>query len=283
MSILLAYLFYFVAASASPLQRRWLAVNRASQADGQIYLAFQVTGFTAILGFSLFLFEPLYISPDHLKLAAFTIACGIFGAGYFWASYSSQKYVEAGVSSLVSNIYTPVTIALSTAFLGEGLTVKQMIGTALLFVGILVVSKKHRIGRFKFDKYFLLMAASGLMLGVVLVLERAMQKETGLAVASLLSWWAQFVVLGLAVLITKSRHTYSNKDVTVTGVLRFLQSLSFVVLVFAVGNLSIVSSITAFKVVVVFAAAALFLNEREDIHRKILGSAIALAGLLLVQ
>ncbi len=65
--------------------------------------------------------------------------------------------------------------------------------------------------------------------------------------------------------------------------LPFLQSLSWVVLIFVVGNLSLVSAITTFKVVVVFIAGAIFLKEREDLPIKIIGSVIALAGLLLMK
>jgi uncharacterized membrane protein len=43
-----------------------------------------------------------------------------------------------------------------------------------------------------------------------------------------------------------------------------------------------VSSITTFKVVIVSVAAALFLNEKEDLPRKIIGSIIAVIGLLLM-
>ena len=52
MTILLAYLFYFVAASASPLQRRWLAVKR--DGGGQIDFAFKVMLIVATCGFGLY-------------------------------------------------------------------------------------------------------------------------------------------------------------------------------------------------------------------------------------
>jgi hypothetical protein len=45
--------------------------------------------------------------------------------------------------------------------------------------------------------------------------------------------------------------------------------------------LSVVSAVTTFKIVVIFAVAAVFLNEREDMARKVAGSIIAVAGLLL--
>jgi drug/metabolite transporter (DMT)-like permease len=283
MAAFLSYLFYFIAASASPLQRRWLATHRNIKNEGQIRLAFQVTFITVILSFTLPLFERFHLQGNVFYLVGLSLICGLFGAGYFVFSYTAQKHVEAGVSSLVSNIYTPITIVLATLLLNEKLTLIQILGTVLLIIGILVVSRKHRIGRFKFDKYFMLMVLSGIMMGILLVAERALMKITGFSAGVMLSWWSQCLFLGIATLATHSKSVYSKKDITITGVLRFLQSLSWVVLVFVVGNLSIVSAITTFKVVVVFIAGAIFLKEKEDLPIKILGSIIALAGLLLMK
>ncbi len=282
MAALLAYLFYFIAACASPLQRRHLAVKKDGNPLGQIHFSFQVMSVLAILGLFIPLFTPLHFSSDHVQVVVLTFICAIFGAAYFICNYIAQKHVEAGVTSLVSNIYTPFAIIGGTLFLGEGLSPQQMLGTVLLLIGIVIVSKKHRTGTFKFDKYFVLMAASGIMLGVLLVTERALQLETGLAAATLLSWWGQFFALGIAVLVTKSKSAYSYTDIGITGFLRFLQALSWVILVFVVGNLSVVSSVTTFKVVLMFILGAVFLHEREDLPRKIFGSVIALAGLLLM-
>ncbi len=282
MAVLLAYLFYFVAASASPLQRRHLAVKKDAHPLGQIHFSFQVMSVLAVLGLFIPLFTPVYFSSDHVQVVVLTVICAIFGAAYFVCNYIAQKHVEAGITSLVSNIYTPFAIIGATLFLGEGLTSQQILGTVLLLIGIVIVSKKHRTGTFKFDRYFVLMAASGLMLGVLLVTERALQIETGLAAATLLSWWSQLIALGILVLITKSKSHYSYKEIGITGTLRFFQALSWVVLVYVVGNLSVVSSITTFKVVLMFMLGAVFLHEREDLPRKIFGSLIAVAGLLLM-
>ena len=279
----LSYLFYFTAATASPLQRRWLAKKKNLNNEGQIHFAFQVTTITVVLSLLLPLFKPFYIQGNIYYLIGLALICGSFGAGYFIFSYIAQKHVEAGVSSLVSNIYTPITIVLATVFLNEKLTLIQILGTVLLLIGMLVVSKKHRIGKFKFDKYFIFMILSGIMLGFCLVAERALMKMTGFTAGTMFSWWAQCAFLGLITLITHNRRLYSKKDITITGVLRFLQSLSWVILIFVVGNLSLVSAITTFKIVVVFIAGAVFLREREDLPIKILGSIIALVGLLLMK
>ena len=283
MSQILAYLFYFVAGSASPLQRRRLATAKNKENTGQIAFAFQVMAITALWGLLLPFFQPLYFKGDMLSLALLWIACWAFWAGYFICFFAAQKHVEAGVSSLVNNIYTPITILLATIFLHESLTMMQIIGTCLLLIGMVIVSKKHRIGRFKFDKYFLMVALSGIMLGMSLTAERALQKITGFTTGTMISRWSQCIFLGIATLIMQSKSPYSKKDIAITGGLRFMQSLSWVILIFVVGNLSIVSAITTFKIVVVFVAAAIFLHEREDLPRKILGSIIAVIGLLFMK
>lgn len=280
--LLLSYLFYFIAATASPLQRRWLATNKNIENKGQVHFAFQVMCVLAFFSLFLPLFSPFVLTGNTSYIVLLSLACGVFGAGYFISSYTAQKHVEAGVSTLVSNTYTPVTIILATLFLNEKLASVQIFGTVLLFIGMIVVSKKHRIGKFKFDKYFLLMAASGVMLGVLLTAERALQKMTGLTAATMLSWWSQCLFLGLAVLLAHSKSEYTFKDIAVTGTLRFLQAISFVILMFVSGNLSVISAVTTFKVVIIFVAAAIFLKERDDLSRKIVGSLIALAGLLFM-
>lgn len=114
------------------------------------------------------------------------------------------------------------------------------------------------------------MALSGVAMGILLVAERALQKITGFTAGTMISWWTQCLFLGIAALLSQQKSMYTRKDIAITGGLRFLQSLSWVVLIFVVGNLSLVSSITTFKIVIVFIAAALFLGEREDMPRKIL-------------
>ena len=283
MIALLSYLFYFVAASASPIQRRWLANKRDFEGRGQINFAFQVSLVVVFLSLFIPLFSPFNLTGNAYYLLGLSVLSGAFGAGFLISSYIAQKHVEAGVTVLVGNIYTPITILLAWIFLGEKLTGTQIVGTILLLLAIVLISKKHRIGKLNFDKYFLLTVASGAMLGVTLVAERALQKTTGFTAGTMLSWGAQALGVGIVALATHSVSGYSKKDVAITGVLRFLQILSWVIVLFVVGNLSLVSAITTFKVVIVFIVAALVLKERDDLPRKIVGSLIAVLGLLLMK
>lgn len=280
--VILAYLFYFVVSTIAPLQLRWL--KRGHQGGSEIAFSFWVVFILSVLGLAVFPFiEPLQISGGAWSLLGLSILCAVFGALYFIASFTAQKHVEAGVTSLALNIYTPITIVLSTLFFDESLKPLQIAGTALLLLSLYFLSKKHRTGTFRFDKYFLMMLGSGILLGLLLVAERALQRTTGFSGGTLLSWWSQCAGLGVAMLIFKSKNIHSVKETFITGILRFLQGFAYVFLVFVVGNLSVVSAVTTFKMVVVFVAAAIFLKEREDLPRKILGSVIAVAGLLLMR
>lgn len=279
----LAYLFYFVASTASPIQRRWLATVKSTESNNQIRFAFHVSLVISILGLSLLFYEPFQIRGDLFLISLAAAACGIFGAASYIALYVAQKHVEAGVTSVVSNIYTPITIILSSVLLHEKLTDMQIVGTVFLFIGMIIISKKHRIGRFRFDKYFLLMILSGILLGFLLTSERYLQKTTGFTTGALISWWATCLFLGIASAFTQNGYSYTKSDLLITGGLRFAQNLSWVSLVFVVGNLSVVSAITTFKVVLMFIVGFFLLHERGDLIRKIVGVGIAMLGLLFMK
>jgi drug/metabolite transporter (DMT)-like permease len=283
MTIILSYIFYFVASTASNLKLRWLTKKKDLDSSGQIVFTFQIISVLFLGSFLFPLFSPFYIAGNYLHLFLLALVCGIFGIGANLFSGMAQKHVEAGVTSIVNNIYTPITIILSSFLLHESLTSIQIIGTVFLLFAMFIISKKHRIGRFSFDKYFMLMLLSGVMLGFLLVAERALQKTTGFSAGIMMSWGSQAFFLGLVVLFTKSKQMYTNREVLGMGIVRFLGATSWVTLVYVVGNLSLVSSITTFKVVIIFISAAIFLNERKDLGRKIFGSIIAVIGLLLMK
>jgi drug/metabolite transporter (DMT)-like permease len=278
--ILLSYLFYFIAATIAPIQRRWLSTR--NEGGNKINLSFKVTFVAALLILLLPLFSPFELQGPYTTIILLLIAAAIGGVGYYVSYFTAQRHVEAGVTSVLQNIYTPITIVLSTVFLGEGLQESQILGTILLLVAAVIVSKKHRIGRISFDKYFWLMIFSGISLSVLLVANRELMKITGFTASVVLSYWTVCIGLGVLTFLTKGVTTYTKKDIVITGSLKFLQDLSWAMLTFFVANLSLASSVTTFKIVIMFIVAAAFLGEKGDLQRKIVGSLIAVAGLLLM-
>lgn len=283
MIIFLSYVFYFIASSASSIQRRFLLKNKEYTTKEQIDFTFKCISMLFLGSLFFPFFSPFYLSGGFWYLLFLAITCAVFGAMSNIAGYLAQKHIDAGVTSIVWNIYTPVTIFLSSVFINEGLTPIQILGTLLLFIAIVIISKKHRIGRFSFDRYFLMTLLGGILISGVLVAERVLQNTTGFSAGVMISWGSQALGLGLVSLFFGQKNKYTNKEVLVTGGLQFIGALSYVILVWVSGNLSVVSSVTTFKVVVIFIAAAIFLGEREDLGRKLLGSIIAVIGLLLMR
>ena len=282
MAIILSYIAYFVTSTISPLVRKYIFARKNPDSREQIRFAFEVFVIMTIGSLFLQFFSPFSLAGNKVTLVVLTLICGLCGMAYVILNYSAQKHIDAGITVVIINVYTPVSIFLSSIFLQEGLKPIQIFGTIILLIALVIIAKKHHISAFHFDKYFLMMLLGGILLGVLLVAERALQKQTGLSAATLFSWGTQCLFLGLAVLFFKSKHTYTKKEVATVGIFNTLSSASYVVLVYTVGNLSVVSSITTFLIVTIFIAAAIFLKEREDLPRKIFGSILAVIGLLLM-
>jgi uncharacterized membrane protein len=283
MIIVLSYIFYFAASSVSSLQRRSLLKHKEYTTKEQVNFTFKCISILFLGSLFFPVFSPFYLSGGWVNLLSLALICGVFGASSNIASYLAQKHLDAGVTSIVWNIYTPVTIFLSSVFLHEGLTNLQILGTLILLISILLISKKHRIGRFSFDKYFLLTLLGGILISGVLIAERALQHMTGFSAGVMISWGSQALSLGLVSWYLGHKHNYTTKEVLMTGGLQFVGALSYVILVWVSGNLSVVTSVTTFKVVIIFITAAIFLKEREDLPRKIFGSILAVIGLLLMK
>ena len=285
MTTVLAYLFYFVFATWSPLQRRVLA----TKTNYNPILIAQKTSLVKILiatvVFVLIPSKGSFVFSEQLWILLI-LSC-LFSVIHFVLIYATQKHIDATKTTIIVNIYTPVSILLATIFLGESLALKQIFGTLLLLLAVVIISINKIDNKFlKIDKYVLRMLIVGITLGIVLVIERQLMKITGNWNGVFLSWFASFVGLSIvAPLVSKyfAGTRPSNKDVIVTAGLNFLQQASWPILVVAVGNFSVVSSVTTFKIVVVFVASYLFLQEKDHLRRKIAGSILALIGLLLMK
>ena len=167
MAALLAYIFFFIAASVSPLQRRQLALKRDTD-KGQVDFAFRIMLITLVLSSILVFFKRPELNQSVLTVVLLASACGFFGATAIASQYIAQRHVEAGVTSLVSQIYTPIAIVLSTLLLHERLRPIQVLGTIILISSVFLVSNKHRLSKWRFDKYFMLMVLCGILMAFVL-------------------------------------------------------------------------------------------------------------------
>ncbi|OGL30456.1 hypothetical protein A3F37_01105 [Candidatus Saccharibacteria bacterium RIFCSPHIGHO2_12_FULL_41_12] len=281
MTAVLAYIFFFVAATVSPLQRRHQ--SRRTKTD-PIVLAAWTQAFVWVLGLSLLYKADISFSWSwHLIF----LNAGLFICGplFFYLSYNSQKHVDATQSVVLSNIYTPVAIILAILFLSETLTLQQIMGAIILFIAMLIISIERATSQsFRFSKYSIYMLSSGVFLGIILFLEKATMNLIGNRVGIVVSWTAQTIGLLILAYALRGIHKLPTKrEIFTSGALRYAQQLSYVTLLIVVGNLALVAAVTTFKIVFIFLGAFVFLHEKEHLYRKFFGVVIAIVGLLLMK
>lgn len=197
-----------------------------------------------------------------------------------------NKHIDATQYIIVSNIYTPLTVLLGVFVLGEAFTGRQFIGMVLLLLGALLVAiKGFSKASFRLDKWTLICAATALLLGVGLILERSSLNYFSGSMYILVGWAMQGTVTSLLAwknwkfLPTIKREDWL--DITKVGVARTGHVIGFLVSVAISRNVAVIATVSSFRIPLVFIASLILLKERDHLPRRMVGVAIATIGLIL--
>ena len=214
------------------------------------------------------------------------IALAVVGAGALFLFYKALALGPIAVVSPVAASYAAVTVILVVVFLGERLSLGQMLAIAVTFVGIVLASSDvrrvlHTLGRPLPGIRLAFLATLGFgMYGAMLA--AAAREHDGLELV-LIARVASAVLLAAAVLATRSALPSDRRPATlllviIVGVFDTAANVSYVLGVEA-GFASIVATGSGlYPVVPVFLAIA-FLGERL-VANQYLGIVITLAGLV---
>lgn len=251
-----------------------------------------VLAFTLFIPTALIAGAPLWIESSSRDLLLLVLS-GLFGLTvadtiYF---YSLNK-LGAGLASIINCMYSPTVIFLSFLFLGERLSLLQIVGTACIVSGI-IVSTGKREGRHLGVRNLLLGIGAGLLailtsaIGIILmkpVLERspviwASEVRLLAGILGLLAILAIHPGRGGVIASLKSR---TGLGYTAAGsfVGAYLALIPWA-FGFKVGNASTVAALHQTNNLFVFVWALIFLKEPLTSQR-ILGIALGMAGIYLV-
>ena len=280
----LVLILYFIISTASTLQRRLYA--KQTKVSPALVSFVSHTLFVFPLGILYVLLSGENLEIPNITIILWSVLAAFLQAIFNVLSFKSQKEVDATQYTIIANIYTPITVIVSALLIHEGLTTLQYIGMAFLVIGAIVVSAKGFTTKtFRFDSYTLLATLSGVALGFALVAERSAIKLGGLAVYFLVGWGIQALIQFLIAWPErqqlKSLPGKEMKQIALMGILRFGQLFTFLVATKLAGNLALLSSLTTFKVVLVFVASFYILKEKDHLWRKVIGCILATVGLLL--
>jgi len=217
------------------------------------------------------------------------VALSVFGVGVMQVfagkiAVVTQKQIETAQYSVIRMLQVPISVAISTLFLGEALTLVQTVGMLSILAGVSIVSTGGKIPRLKhFGRYELLTIANSAFLGVYTVFNRYLIEQTSLS--TLMVVWAGIEMIPLlATIVKRPTQMPARSDIVLAlgiGTTAVLNIVAFWLAVAIAGNVALVSSLSAFRVVAIFAGSYLILKEKNNLTPKIIGSLLAVVGLLL--
>ena len=205
-------------------------------------------------------------------------------------SVVAQKHVDTASFMVLRQISVPVSVVASSLFIGESLTAIQSVGMVLILIGAYVIASNGRtIPVRHIGKHEALVLIYGVFLGLSLVFSRYVQELTSLSTLLVVgSGLETLISAGKA--YTENRAT-AHKNIIVRkdlglalaiGLLSAVHIVTFFSAAELIDNVSVVSTLSSFRIVTIFLASYFFLKERDSLKIKLLGSGLALIGVVLV-
>lgn len=265
---------------ATILQRKLL---KDEKSDSHVYaIAFQlgcaalVAVYAFIHGFSL---------PQFLSMPwNFLLMAVLYGSGT-WLLFRALKTTEASEVTIVTSIRAVVTVLSAILFLHEPFGLMRAFGMLLVLGSVILVSWHGE--KVRFSKGTLFSLGMAVCYGLAVTNDAFILKT-----ADPLSYTAvSFLLPGLFLVITKPT---ALKKLPLLFTKKLFWKIALMCLIYSTASIAFylalsvgapasqLGPINQMSVVFTVLLASLFLNERENIGRKILAALLAVAGVLLL-
>lgn len=212
------------------------------------------------------------------------IAIVSYGMGHVVYAKTLQQ-VEASAFSMLFATHAVWVMILGIILLQETITVVQIIGTILIFLSILVITRNFR--SILHDKGTLYGLLTGLLFGIAITAWSYVGRYT-----DTLSWAAiSFILPAIFILLIRPKTIHSIQPLLKSRIISRLIVLGIfygigaftMLLAYKYGDLAIVSPLRQAGVVVTVLLALSFLPaERTNIAKKILAATICTVGVVLI-
>lgn len=193
-----------------------------------------------------------------------------------------HEHTHLSISSIISRSRMIWVVIIAFLFLGESLKFLDYIGIAILFLGLSIAVAPHRIFVDKGIKISLLMS---LIAAVVVVLIKAVSNDVSLPV---MITWMSLPSVFIIPLFMKDRKQrikgFLQHKVQLKVLFNIFNFFAFYGYTLAIkyGSVSIVTAIYQGMIVFAVLAGIIFLREREDIAKKIIGAILTALGVIIL-
>lgn len=215
----------------------------------------------------------------NLVLGTFLYA---FGNVYI---FKALKATEASKFTIIYSTRVAFTVLVSVMFLGELFSLKDILGAVLIFIGIVIVSiKSARIALNKGDVYSFIAA---ILYGLANANARFLLHTFYVFPYMLFVFFTPVLLLAIiypkeiqhAKLFLKGRNFFA---MCIVSVIYAIANIAFFEALKLGPSASLVSTVVLVGVIVTVILSIIFLHERENIGRKLLGALISFIGLVIL-
>ena len=226
----------------------------------------------------------------HVLLAA--AICFAFASTYM---YRSLVYMESAIVSVVTTITAFFTLVLAGIVFGERLSTVQIIGSLMLLPCIwyvLSLASREKQGVNIHSRAWLkglsfsLLASFFFALGFVL--EKYALNHVSFSTYIVVGWGFQVIIAWALVLILRRGTLKVLKDPSVNrmalrlGVIRATAGALFLLALVKSNNVTLMSVISNFRIIVVAILAGVLLGERDHYNQKLAAAAVSFVALAII-
>ena len=200
----------------------------------------------------------------------------------------SYKYLEASVNTIVSKVRIPLFLILSIIFLGETLNSNKVIGTFLIFGGLVYLSyNKNKVKTLPLNNpgtpYLF---ASIFLIVFALLIDKFASGFFNPGMYTFMVYFIASLFLFLPILVRKQsiKPIFKSKYLPLIIITSFLSVTYYFLILnaYKFAEASIIIPLTELSVLVTVLGGFLFLNEKSHLKKKIISTLIVIVGAVLI-
>lgn len=234
-----------------------------------------------VLVFGILAFLDFYINWS-LRTVILLLLLGFIEPLAIYTFMKMHEYTHLSISSIISRSRMIWVAIIAFLFLGEALTALDYAGIVILFLGLSIAVAPHK---FFFDKGVKISLITSLLAAVIVVLIKAVSSEASLPVIIVCMSFPSIFIIPFLMKNPKSRiKAFIQNKFPLKILFNVFNFLAFYGYILAIkyGSVSIVTAIYHGMIVFAVLAGIIFLKEREDTAKKIVGAIVTALGVFLL-
>lgn len=199
-------------------------------------------------------------------------------------TFKSFQLVEASSRSPLKQTQIIFILILSYFLLGEALTLNVVVGSLLIFIGVVLLSYKKGKTHFRFDTGFKITLLSAVIAAVVSLVDKVSLTYWNVASYSFMVYLFPSAIMGVFVRkrkgltkLVKSRYLF----IALAGFLEFVYFITRLT-AFSLADLNVVSPVLRLSTLVTVILGIVLLKERQNIKEKIFSTIIIIIGAIII-